>query len=162
MSRGHVAERGRQEVDVALDLRSHLGARQRAQPGSSQLQRERQPLDQPADPGHARLLLRKREGRPGLPCPLDKEANSAITCEVAGRALRAGLRVRQTCYVTAPLLLEVQHLSRGRQHLQLRRSGEQGGDQRSRVQQVLEVVEHKEQCLSLRKSWSWAWISRAP
>ncbi len=120
------------------------GGGQVGHPGGGQLNRQRQPVQSADDLGDGRGVL-VGEGEVGLDGlgALDEEADGVDPGQLLGQQRRIGQR--QGRHGHDPLGREAQRLPAGGQDRDPGAGGQQPRDERGRLQEVLEVVQHQQQ-----------------
>ena len=123
--------------------------REKVQPGRSQLDRQRQPVEPATDPGdRGRVVVGQPEVRPDAARPLDEQLDRLELAEVVGRGARTGRgrerQWRNRHHVLAP---HAQRLAARHEHLEARAFGEQLDDRWRGDRDLLEVVENDQDLL---------------
>jgi hypothetical protein len=114
----------------------------RADPAGGQLDGQRHPADQPAHPPDGGQVGVRPEPGPQQPGPVLEQPHG----RVAGRpGVGPGRRVGQAAHLDQPLGPEPEPPPRGAEHLDLRRPGEQVGQDPGGVAELLQVVEDQQQ-----------------
>ena len=146
---------GQQRQPAAPAAPAAPGGEKQLDPRRGQLDRQRQPVQPPADLGHGRGVLRRSgrspAGRPARRC--DEQAHRRhlrpVVCHrrqaarvAAAPAAAPGTRARR----------QTQRRPAGDQHRQPRAGRQQLADQRGRRQHLLEVVQHQQQVLRPRSA----------
>ncbi|MFN8538395.1 MAG: hypothetical protein U0232_13075 [Thermomicrobiales bacterium] len=145
--RGDVAQVGRQEGDVALDLVGDGRARQRPHPRRRQLDRQRQAFGETADAGDLGVLASEREVGAHAPGALVEEVQRVACFLGIAHPGRVGLlgRHRQPGQRVAPLLAEVEHFAGGGDQAEAGCRSEQIRQPGRFIEQVLEVIEDEQE-----------------
>ena len=129
-----------------------LARRQHPHPRRRQLDRQRDPIQTPADLGHRRsVVVTDPKVRGHLPGPHLKQPRR-VRCRDRAGGVSIGVGHRQSGHLERRLTLDDQRHAAGGQHVQLRTRRRQLADQlRTRLHQVLAIVEHNQQmpCMKL-------------
>ena len=133
----------RQEPEPVRQVRLDLLRRQHARPRGGQLDRQRQAVQRPADPGHH--LHRRRPGtRPGQRAARQEQPHRRHAGQ--GPGIRLFRRHGQRRHREDGLAPNAQRLPAGRQHPQPRGAAQQRRRQRgARAEQVLAVIQDEQQ-----------------
>ena len=141
---------GRQQPEAVLKPGQDVIDGQHPQPDRGQFDRQRQPVQLPAQSGHRRLVV-LIEGEPGhhRRRPLLEQGQRLIPAPPAlSRPGRCRARHGQRGNRPDALRSDTQGLPAGGKHPQTRHSGQQPGNQtRTVTEQVLAVVQHQQQLL---------------
>ena len=141
---GHVAARGFEPVQAAVQAGQHLCGRQHGQAGRRQLQRQRQPVQMAAQGADGRGVLRRQgEVRPRCLCPVYEQPDARAVPHLCEGGVRVGNgHGRQGQFL---LPLDVEPLPRGDQAAQAGAVRQQRPhDQASLLGQMLEVVQQQQ------------------
>ena len=148
LPRRSVARTAGQERQPFLEPRQQRRRREDPYPCRRQLDRQRQPVQPPADLRHRRGVLR-RKGEPGPDRlrPLDEEPHRFVVEELFRRGRIHG-RQRQRRHRVLALGPQPERQPAGGQHSEGRGGREQLADEGRGRNDLLEVVQHQEQPLA--------------
>jgi hypothetical protein len=139
---GRVARAAGQQHQPVGQARQQCLGRQHAHARRRQLERQRQPVQPPADlDDRLRVVGRQHEGRAHCLRPRDEELHRG--CLRQPRGIGA-VRQRQRRHRVFLLGGQAQRHAAGGQHRQVRAGVEQRADERGGVDEMLEVVEHQQ------------------
>ena len=143
---GQVPGPAGQQAEPLVKPRRQGLRRQQPDPGRGQLDGQRQPVQPAADlRDRRRVAAGQLEARVRGVRPLGEQAHRGVAPQLFGVRGRAGGRDRQRRHRELVLAGQPQHRPAGHQHHQARSGRQQPGQQRSRPQHLLEIVQRQQQ-----------------